>query len=70
MKFFVGFNKAISNDRLWHEKYFLIKEQIPTFITQKQAAKVIKEAFKLITSNEHVSILMVRFLLLENRLIF
>lgn len=40
-EFFVAFDNTIPNDRLWHDKYNLRTEQIPTFITEQQARKIL-----------------------------
>lgn len=50
-KFFVGFNNSIPNERLWHDKYNLRKSQIPSFISEDQAKKVIKSKLKQINLN-------------------
>ena len=39
-QFFVASNPAISEDRLWHEKYSLRRSMIPKFIKHDQAKKV------------------------------
>ena len=40
-EFFVAFDNTVSNDRLWHDKYNLRVQQIPTFITESQARKIL-----------------------------
>lgn len=42
-EFFVAFDNSVTNDRLWHDKYNLRTDQIPSFISEKQAKKVIFE---------------------------
>ena len=44
-KFFVSFDNSVTNDRLWHDKYNLRTAQIPSFISEKQARKVIKKYY-------------------------
>ena len=41
LQFFVAFDNSVTNDRLWHDKYNLRTAQIPSFISEKQAKKVI-----------------------------
>jgi hypothetical protein len=38
----VSFDNSVTSDRLWHDKYNLRTAQIPSFISEKQARKVIK----------------------------
>jgi gamma-tubulin complex component 3 len=40
-EFFVAFDNSVSNDRLWHDKYNLRLTQIPTFMSESQARKVL-----------------------------
>lgn len=39
-EFFIAADPAVRNERLWHEKYSLRKQMLPTFITNELATKV------------------------------
>ncbi|RNA07269.1 gamma-tubulin complex component 3 -like protein [Brachionus plicatilis] len=59
-EFFVGFNNSIPNERLWHDKYNLRKSQIPSFINEDQAKKILiigkSINFLRVICNEHKQI--------------
>ncbi|KAF7242288.1 hypothetical protein EG68_09112 [Paragonimus skrjabini miyazakii] len=40
-EFFVACNPSVKKERLWHEKYSLRRQMIPTFITGAQASKIL-----------------------------
>lgn len=40
VQFFVAFDPAVKEDRLWNSKYMLKKSLIPAFITKQQADRV------------------------------
>ncbi|KAA3675425.1 gamma-tubulin complex component 3 [Paragonimus westermani] len=40
-EFFVACNPSVKKERLWHEKYSLRRQMIPSFITDAQASKIL-----------------------------
>jgi hypothetical protein len=40
LKFFVASDPQVKDDRLWHDKYSLRAEMVPSFLSVEQAKKV------------------------------
>jgi len=40
-QFFVAFDPEVRDDRLWHDKYSLRTEMVPSFLSFEQAKKVV-----------------------------